>query len=55
MRHYRLFTLDVLRRVLEERKFEAPSDGEAKRLGDKLRGSSAAELWNTHRRIARWD
>jgi hypothetical protein len=55
MRPYRLFLVDVLRRVQEERKFDAPSDGEAMRLADKLRGSSRAELWNTHHRIARWD
>ncbi len=55
MRHYRLFLVDVLRRVEEERVFDAPSDEEARRFAAEWRGWRPAELWNTHFRIARWD
>ena len=55
MRRYRLFLVDVLRRVEEERDFEASNDDEAKRLAEEMRASCRAELWNTHFRIARWD
>jgi len=55
LRHYRLFFVDVLRRVQEEVAFEAANDDEAKLLADKLRARCRAELWSTHFRIARWD
>jgi hypothetical protein len=55
VRHYRLFFVDLLRRVQEEVAFEAASDEEAKLLAGKLRARRRAELWNTHFRIARWD
>ena len=55
MRHYRLFLVDILGRIEEERNFEAASDGEARLLADERRRSRRAELWNTHRRIARWE
>ena len=54
MRRYRLFLIDVLSRVLDEREFQAASDEEAKRIADEWRSGQPAELWNTHRRIARW-
>lgn len=54
MRHYRLFVVDVLSRVREERVVEAANDDDAKRIAEQLRDGRAAELWNTHFRIARW-
>jgi hypothetical protein len=55
VRRYRLFLVDVLKRVKEEHAFEASSDDNAKCVANERRGSRPAELWNTHRRIARWD
>ena len=55
MRRYRLFVVDPLRRVDEERVFEALNDEEARRLAAAMRESRPAELWATHHRIARWN
>jgi len=52
--HYRLFFVDAIGRIEEERAFEAASDSEAKRVAGEWRGRRPAELSNTHGRIARW-
>jgi hypothetical protein len=55
MRSYRLFLVNVLRHIEEERTFKALSDQAAKRIAAERRASRPAELWDAHRRIARWD
>jgi len=55
MRQYRFFIVSVDRRVQEQRSFQATDDGTAINLANGWRDGRAAELWNTHRRIHRWD
>jgi len=52
MGHYRLFFVDAIGRIEEERAFEAASDSEAKRVAGEWRGRRPAELSNRLRRIA---
>ena len=54
MRRYRLFLVDPAGRVEEERAFEATGDDDAKKIAEHSRGRRRAELWGTHRRIAKW-
>jgi hypothetical protein len=55
LRSCRLFLVDRFRRVEDERPFKASNVDEAKRIASEWRGSQPAELWNTYRRLARWD
>lgn len=55
MRRYRLFLVDAHGEVKEEFAFTASSDAQAKEVTAKWRADRPAELWTTHRRLARWN
>ena len=56
MAYYRLYQLHGPRNEVENfHEFEAPDDASAIRVGEERRGINPMELWQSHRKVMRWE